>query len=135
MNAVCGISVHGLLDFYTTTGTVDSERFLYFIEHALVPHLQPFNGTNPRSVVIMDNASIHRQSSAVAAIQSTGALLHFLPPYSPDYNPIELTFSKVKSVLKSNESVWEEDMDTETALLAALNTVTVQAWIEHCGYN
>ena len=44
VNAVCGISVHGLLDFYTTTGTVDSERFLHFIEHALVPHLQPFNG-------------------------------------------------------------------------------------------
>lgn len=84
----------------------------------------------------MDNASIHHQSTIVDAIQSTGALLHFLSPYSPDFNAIELTFSKVKSVLKNHESAWQ-DMDTETAVLAAFNTVTpedCQSWIEHCGY-
>ena len=136
VNALCAISTDGLLDSYTTTGSVNADIFLHFIEHALVPHLQPFNGVNKRSVVIMDNASIHHQYSIVDAIQSTGALLHFLPPYSPDFNAIELTFSKVKSVLKRNECVWQ-DMDTETALLAALNTVTsedCQAWISHCGY-
>lgn len=136
VNAICAISANGLLDSYTTTGTVNSDKFLDFIEHALVPHLQPFNGVNENSVVIMDNASIHHQSTVVDAIQSTGALLHFLPPYSPDFNAIEHTFSKVKSVLKSHESVWM-DMDTETALLAALNTVTAddcKAWVSHCGY-
>lgn len=136
VNAICAISNHGLLDSYTTTGTVNSDTFLHFVEHALVPHLQPFNGVNARSVVIMDNASIHHQSTIVDAIQNSGALLHFLSPYSPDFNPIELTFSKVKSVLKQNENAWE-DIDTETALLVALNTVTAmdcQAWISHCGY-
>lgn len=136
VNAICAISMDGLLDFYTTTSSVNSDKFLHFIEHALIPHLQPFNGSNKRSVVIMDNATIHHQTSVVGAIQSTGALLHFLPPYSPDFNAIELAFSKVKSVLKSNESAWE-DMDTETAMISALNTVTAedcQAWIDHCGY-
>ena len=136
VNAICAISNDGLLDAYTTTGTVNADTFLHFIEHALLPHLQPFNGINERSVVIMDNASIHHQSSIVDAIQSSGALLHFLPPYSPDFNAIELTFSKVKSVLKKNECTWT-DIDTETALLAALTTITAedcQAWISHCGY-
>ncbi len=87
-NAICAISMHGLLGCYTTTGTVNSDTFLYFVEHALVPHLQPFNGINPRSVVIMDNASIHHQCSIVDAIQGTGAILHFLPPYSPNFNAI-----------------------------------------------
>lgn len=137
VNAICAISNDGLLDAYTTTGSVNADIFLHFVEHALVPHLKPFNGFNERSVVIMDNASIHHQHAIVDAIQNSGALLHFLPPYSPDFNAIELTFSKVKSVLKSNENVWDE-LDTETALLAALNTVTAEdckAWISHCGYS
>ena len=135
--AICAISNDGLLDVYTTTGSVNADTFLHFVQHALVPYLQPFDGINKRSVVIMDNASIHHQSAIVDAIQNTGALLYFLPPYSPDFNAIELTFSKVKSVLKNNEATWQ-DLDTETAVLSALNTVTpedCQAWISHCGYN
>ena len=69
-------------------------------------------------------------------IQNTGALVQFLPPYSPDYNPIENAFAKVKSVLKAHEDTWE-DLDVETAVIAALNTITpadCQAWVSHCGY-
>ena len=137
VNAICAISNDGVLDLCTTNGTVNSDTFLHFVEHALVPYLQPFDGVSARSVVIMDNASIHHQTSIVHAIQNTGALLHFLSPYSPDFNPIEFMFSKLKSVLKKNETVWE-DFDTETAVLAAVNTVTpedCQAWIAHCGYH
>ena len=71
MNPVCAISTD---DFYTTTTSVNSDRFLHFVEHALVLHLQPFN----RSVVIIDNATIHHQTSVVNAIQSSGALLYTL---------------------------------------------------------
>ena len=62
--------------------------------------------------------------------------MQFLPPYSPDLNPIELVFSKVKSVMKANETVWG-DYDAETTLTAALGTVIksdCEGWIAHCGY-
>ena len=90
---------------------------------------------NPRSVVIMDNASIHH-SSVVNTIQSTGALVQFLPPYSPDMNPIEMAFAEVKSVMKANETNWK-DYDVETVLVAALNTITqfdCEGWITYCEY-
>lgn len=57
----------------------------------------PFNGVNPHSVVIMDNCAIHNVDGIVKSIHDVGALVHFLPPYSPDFQPIEETFSKVKT--------------------------------------
>ena len=63
----------------------------------------PFDGHNTHSVLVMDNCAIHHVSRMVEMIYETGALLHFLPPYSPDYNPIESLFSKVKTVLKGIE--------------------------------
>ena len=66
----------------------------------------------------MDNCSIHHVPGIVEKIQEVGALVHFLPPYSPDYNPIEETFSKVKSLLRSMDM--EADvLDTETLVLSA----------------
>ena len=63
--------------------------FYKFVLSHLVPHLQPFDGYNTCGVVILDNASIHHTDSAVKAIEETGTLVHFLPPYSPDLNRIE----------------------------------------------
>lgn len=56
----------------------------------------PFNGFNPLSVVLLDNASIHHTTRPVELIQSVGALVHYLPPYSPDLNPIEEMFQKLR---------------------------------------
>lgn len=136
VSAILGMSCDGILDFTTTTGTTTSQIFQHYVQTALVPYLQPFNGVNARSIVVLDNASIHHVQSVVSAIQSTGALVQFLPPYSPDFNPIELAFAKTKSVLKANENVWQ-NFDVETAVLAALNTITredCEGWITHCGY-
>lgn len=58
----------------------------------------PFNGTNPNSTVIMDNCSIHHVEEVTKLINEVGAIVHYLPPYSPDFNPIEWCFSKVKKV-------------------------------------
>ena len=91
VNALSAMSTDGILDCYTTTGSVDAEKFEHFIGQ-LSSALQPFNGVNPNSVVVLDNASIHHVSSVVDAIHNTGALVHFLPPYSPDLNPIEEAF-------------------------------------------
>lgn len=62
-----------------------------------------FNGTNPSSVVITDKSSVHHISGVANIIEEVGALMHYLPPYSPDYYPIEILFSKVKSSLRAFE--------------------------------
>ena len=134
MSAIVGMSSRGIIDFHTT---VDSDKFLKYVQDALIPSLKPFNGINDHSVVILDNASIHHVDEVVDAIQSTGALVQFLPPYSPDLNPIEHAFAQVKYLLKYHEDTWE-DVYTETKVTAALCSITnkdCQAWIAHCGYN
>ena len=65
------------------------EMYFVLIEKNLLPQLLPFNGVNGRSVVVMDNASIHHTERATAVIEEIGAIPIFLPPYSPDIMPIE----------------------------------------------
>ena len=107
----------------TVTGTSDGDTHT-FVQTHLLPHLMPFKGVNPHSVVILDNCSIHHASDIVHSIEEVGALVHFLPPYSPDFNPIEQTFSKVKTVLKSIESDMEDVDDVEKLLLASFTSIT-----------
>ena len=96
VSAIGILSIRGLLDVYVTSGNVNAEVFTEFTEKHLIPQLQPFNGTNPNSVVIMDNCTIHHVPDIVEIIEDVGAMVHFLPPYSPDFNPIELAFSKAQ---------------------------------------
>ena len=63
----------------------------------------PFDGTNPHSVVVLDNCSIHHCADVEATLRDIGVLVHYLPPYSPDLNPIEEAFSEVKTKLKRIE--------------------------------
>lgn len=137
ISAIAAISFDsGLLDCYTVVGSVTGNEFVSFIRNSLVPSIIPFDGRSQRSIVILDNASIHHVAGTVDIIQNAGALAYFLPPYSPDLNAIEHTFSKVKSVLKANEDDWSE-LDAETAVVAAFNCITIedcQGWITHCGY-
>jgi len=69
--------------------------FLAYVEQALVPTLRPGD------IVVMDNLPAHKPPAIRAAIERVGAELYFLPPYSPDFNPIEMAFSKVKALLKN----------------------------------
>ena len=87
------MSTEGILDCYIVTGSVDAEKFVDFVQQALLPHLLPFDGVNPCR---FDNASIHHVDGVVDLIESTGALVVFLPPL----DPIEEAFSKLKSTLK-----------------------------------
>jgi transposase len=105
-------------------GNVSGEIFSQFIELNLLPHLLPFNGSNPNSIVVQDNASVHYHERVRELINSVGVLLLFLPPYSPDLNPIEETFSAVKSFLKANEEIASTSRDIENILLAAFGNVT-----------
>ncbi len=87
--------------FWTTyqfvRGTTNGEDLKEFIERGLLSHLLPFNGVNSNSIVVMDNASIHHSQDAADLVGIVGALLIFLPPYSPDLNLIKEAFSSVNA--------------------------------------
>lgn len=108
-------------------GGVNADTFQNFLEERLSTSLYPFNGTSPRSIVILDNAAIHHTGGVVDLLENLGVLIYFLPAYSLDMNPIEELFSKVKYSLKSYEHVHE---DLETLILMAFATVIVKAGLD-----
>lgn len=130
------------MDYWRPTALLaltNEEVFCDFIERNLLPNLLPFDGTNSNSIVILDNASIHHTKRVVELINSVGALVHFLPPYTPHLNPIEELFSKVKSCMKENETaILQADNDTlEDIILTAFSLVTSEdcyGWCMHAGY-
>ena len=84
------MSLDGIHDVHLAEGNVNGEKFETFIQNCVLPVFQPFNWTNPHSVVIMDNASMHHIEAISHLIEDqAGARLLFLPPYSPDLNPVE----------------------------------------------
>ena len=84
-------------------GTVDSDYFVYWVEHFLCPVLGNYQKGEPRSVVMMDNASTHYSDRVEELIADAGALLIYGPPFSPHINPIELYFGKYKAYIKKND--------------------------------
>lgn len=105
ITSIAAISIDGLLAVEITTDKVNGEIFLDFLRGSLIPELCPFDGYNPRSAIIMNNCSIHRVQEVTDLLNTAGILKIFLPPYSPDYNPIELTFSYIKYYLKQHEDI------------------------------
>ena len=87
-------------------GALNGELFLAYVEQVLVPTLKPGD------IVIMDNLGAHKIAGARKAIEAAGAIFRFIPPYSPDLNPIELAFSKLKALLRAKairtaEALWQ----------------------------
>ena len=124
ISAIGIMSSAGLLDVGIVKGGTDGDAFYNVIQTHLLPHLMPFNGINPHSVVILDNCAIHHTNEVVSMIEEVGAIVQFLPPYSPDLMPIEGLFGKVKQTLRSLESDMEDITDLDTLLLAAFASVT-----------
>ena len=111
-------------------GPTDAEVFRAYIEQVLAPKLQEGD------VVIMDNLSPHKSELTLSLIRQTGAQVLFLPAYSPDLNPIEKMWSKVKNFLRSAEA--RTQVALTEAIGAALATVTPQDamnWFGSCGYS
>lgn len=110
-------------------GTTDTESFRAYVDAVLVPTLRPGD------IVIMDNLSPHKSDPTLALIVTAGAQVLFLPAYSPDLNPIEKMWSKVKSLLRGAEA--RTPADLITAIGQALARVTSQdalGWFASCGY-
>ena len=113
----------------TITGSIDSAAFTAYVQRFLVPSL------HPGQVVILDNLSAHKAAAARDAIEAAGCELRFLPAYSPDFNPIELAFAKLKSRLRTSAARNVEALHTATA--AAIDTITsadAHAFYAHCGF-
>lgn len=97
----------------------------------------PFNGINPRSIIVMDNASIHHVQNVMDLIEDQAqAKVIFLPPYSPDLNPVETVFCKVKNIMKANDALFQV-CNSPRAFAMAFGMVTTEdciSFISHCGY-
>jgi transposase len=126
---IAALGIGGMRCSTVVDGAVNGDVFEAFVDQVLVPEL------HSGDVVIMDNLSSHKRQRIRELIEAAGARLVFLPPYSPDLNPIELIFAKVKQLLRSlacrtRDALWQ-------AMQSALDQVTptdARNCYEHCGY-
>lgn len=110
-------------------GATDKHAFTAFVTEVLVPTLRP------GQIVVMDNLGAHRVKAVQEDIEAAGCTLKFTPPYSPEFNPIEECWSKVKAILRSIGAKTKESL--QNAIAAALKAVTPQdlyGWFSHAGY-
>ena len=123
------MSSKGMLASMTVESATDGEVFLAYLDHVLCPCLRP------GQVVVMDNLAAHKVQGVRERIEAVGAELLYLPPYSPDFNPIEQCWAKVKQSLRSAKARTLEVL--EAAITQALASITPQnasAWFAHSGY-
>ncbi len=124
-----GLSLQGLVACMSIEAATDRDVFLAFVERVLVPALKP------GQAVVLDNLSSHKPPAVRALIERAGCTLHFLPPYSPDLNPIEQAWSKLKALLRTAAARTKEALDDAlTAVLDRLTAADAHHWFAHCGY-
>jgi transposase len=110
-------------------GPIDNLTFRAYVEQVLVPTLRPGD------VVVLDNLTPHKQFEVRAAIEQAGVLLHFLPPYSPDFNPIELAFAKLKAFLRAaRPRSFDQICDLIVEALGLFGPDECANYVRHCGY-
>ncbi len=122
---VTGLTAPGVFD-----GAIDGASFLAYIEQILVPTL------HPGDIVIADNLRAHKVAGVQDALQAVGATLWYLPPYSPDLNPIELCFAKLKAIVRtarcrSIETLWP----LLGECLQRFSPDDCRNYFQHCGYS
>jgi len=103
------LTVDGYLDYVVYQGAITKEIFLDFVEQKVLPHCNP--RPSPRSVLVLDNASIHKSLRLKELCDIYGIALEFLLPYSPDFNPIEATFHNLKAWVKRNYTLANNFVD------------------------
>jgi transposase len=123
------LTVAGMVAPMTIESPTDGDVFLAYLEQVLCPRLQP------GQVVVMDNLGAHKVVGVRELIEARGANLLYLPPYSPDFNPIEQAWSKIKQRLRTAKARTVEVLEQAAAeAIAAITTDNAIAWFRHCGY-
>jgi len=126
---VHAVALDGTRAAMVLDGPINSLCFTGFCEYYLAPALQPGD------LVVLDNLSSHKSSSAIAAVERVGAKMIYLPPYSPDLNPIENIFSKVKQLIRGyRPRSWREIIEAAKEALLRITPAELYNAFLHCGY-
>ena len=126
---IAALGISGIRCSTVIDGAVNGDVFEAFVEQVLVPQLRPGD------VVVMDNLSSHKRARTRGLIQAAGAEVLFLPPYSPDLNPIEMIFAKAKQLLRSLACRTREELWTKMqSVLAQITGCDAANCFRHCGY-
>ena len=134
INAIVGLSSSGVVASEIISSSVNGDAFFDFLRGNLLPMMQPFDGRSSHSILVMDNCSIHHISEVKELLKQAGVLLLFLPPYSPDFNPVEEAFSYLKSDLRKHDQLLQILNDPCDIIQAAIDSITPDGWINHSGY-
>ena len=129
LTLIASLSLHGMGESMCVEGATDAKAFEVYVEHFLAPSLRE------GQVVVMDNLGAHQPKRIRELIEASGAELVFAPSYSPDLNPIEQAFSKIKDILRKLRARTHEAL--LEAMEEALSKVTpsdAAGWFVHCGY-
>lgn len=126
---IAALGIEGMRCSTVVDGAVNGDVFEAFVRHVLIPALQP------RDIVVMDNLSSHKRESIRTMIENHQAELRYLPPYSPDLNPIEMVFGKIKQLLRglaarTREALWKPMQ----SILDAVTPSDAPNCFRHAGY-
>jgi transposase len=126
---LAALRVRGLTAPLVVDGAINGDLFLHYVQQHLVPTL------TPGDIVILDNLNAHKVAGVREAIEKAQAQLHYLPPYSPDFNPIELAFAKFKWLLRTAsertvDALWQRCGE----LLDHFREAECRNYFTHCGY-
>ena len=126
---IAALGIDGVLCSMVVDGSVNGDVFLAFLERVLTPQLKPGD------IVIMDNLSSHKMQRVAELIEQTGAQVRYLPPYSPDLNPIENVISKIKQRLRSLACRTKEALWTSMqSVLDCITSTDAANCYAHAGY-
>lgn len=127
---VTAFSPRGLQASHTRLGALNGETFLGYVRDVLCPTLRP------GQIVALDNLNIHKGADVRHAIEAAGCTLLFLPPYSPDFAPIELAFAQIKAALRAIGARTQETLESAmTAALQRVSATDARHYFVHCGYS
>lgn len=126
---VAALGWSGVKAPWVLAGAMDGTAFAAYVELVLAPTLRQGD------IIVLDNLSAHKTAHIRQLIEARGARLEFLPPYSPDFNPIELCWSKVKTALRAAKArTLDALLDVLADALRSICRHDIQAWFAHCGY-
>ena len=135
VSVLAGLDSEGVVASFVVTGSYTAELFNFAFREAFLAHVGNFATGASRSIVICDNCAIHKNQEFINMVRERGGLVHFLPPYSPDYMPVEQVFCFVKDWLRRNRDLAEQR--PVAAIYNALEDITFDhalCFFQQCGY-
>lgn len=129
VSLIGAIDQSGLIASFAVPGATDTAAMVIFLTEILLPQLKPGD------CVVWDNLSVHKTRAVQSLFQQAKVELLFLPPYSPDMNPIEMCWSKLKTNLRAAAArTYEKLSEAIRAAIKKITALDAQNWIRHCGY-